>query len=73
MFYPSSLQQTRKPCRGTQTPRGSAKKPNRSFLTGDSDNDSDDDHRFDFPPVFYVTTLQIRPLSFVCTMTESLL
>ena len=50
MFYPSSLQQTRKPCRGTQTPRGSAKKPNRSFLTGDSDNDSDDDHRFDFPP-----------------------
>lgn len=50
MFFPSSITQTRKPCRGTQTPRGSARNPNRSFLTGESDGDSDDDHRFLFPP-----------------------
>lgn len=50
MFYPSSLKQTRKPCRSTQTPRAGARNPNRSFLTGESDNDSDDDHRFLFPP-----------------------
>jgi len=48
--YPSSQKQTRKPCRGTQTPRRGTGNPNRSFLTGDSDNDSDDDHRYLFPP-----------------------
>ena len=50
LTYCPSSKQTRKPCRSTQTPRGSAKNPNRSFLTGDSDGDSDDDHKFLFPP-----------------------
>lgn len=44
---PSSFKQTRKPCRSTQTPRGGARNPNRSFLTGDDDSDDD---RFLFPP-----------------------
>lgn len=50
IYCPSSSKQTRKPCRSTQTPRASARNPNRSFLTGDSFSDSDDDQKFLFPP-----------------------
>lgn len=50
LYCPSSFKQTRKPCRSTQTPRSSARNPNRSILTGDSDNDSDGDDKFLFPP-----------------------
>lgn len=42
--------QTRKPCRSTQTPRKSARDPNRSLLLGESDDDNSDDDKFLFPP-----------------------